>query len=301
MFSKYKGEIGQGLTALIWGSGFIGVSISLSGGLTPLQIMTIRFFIGAVLLGIIFFKEIKNNITKEAVKAGSMIGVFLFIAFAFQTIGMSYTTASKNAFLTAINVVIVPFIGFVLYKRPLDKYGIISSIIAILGIGILSLEADFSINFGDFLTIICAFGFAFHIFFTGEFVKKHNAIVLTVVQFSVATVLSLIVQILFNEIKIEVQISSIIGVLYLGIFSTTVAFLLQTVCQKDVSETKSAIILSLESVFGSILSVIILHEVLTFRMVVGCLVIFCAIIISETKLSFLKKDKLKEEKTNSMN
>lgn len=100
-----------------------------------------------------------------------MIGVFLFIAFAFQTIGMSYTTASK-CILTAINVVIVPFIGFVLYKRPLDKYGIISSIIAILGIGILSLEADFSINFGDFLTIICAFGFAFHIFFTGEFVKN---------------------------------------------------------------------------------------------------------------------------------
>ena len=285
MFSKYKGEIGLGLTALIWGSGFIGVSISLSGGLTPLQIMTIRFFIGAVLLGIIFFKEIKNNITKEAVKAGSMIGVFLFIAFAFQTIGMSYTTASKNAFLTAINVVIVPFIGFVLYKRPLDKYGIISSIIAILGIGILSLEADFSINFGDFLTIICAFGFAFHIFFTGEFVKKHNPIV----------------QILFNEIKIEAQMSSIMGVLYLGVFSTTVAFLLQTVCQKDVSETKSAIILSLESVFGTILSVIILHEVLTIRMVIGCLVIFCAIIISETKLSFLKKDKLKEEKTNSMN
>ena len=299
MFSKYKGEIGLGLTALIWGSGFIGVSISLSGGLTPLQIMTIRFFIGAVLLGIIFFKEIKNNITKEAVKAGSMIGVFF--AFVFQTIGMSYTTASKNAFLTAINVVIVPFIGFVLYKRPLDKYGIISSIIAILGIGILSLEADFSINFGDFLTIICAFGFAFHIFFTGEFVKKHNPIVLTVVQFSVATVLSLIVQILFNEIKIEAQMSSIMGVLYLGVFSTTVAFLLQTVCQKDVSETKSAIILSLESVFGTILSVIILHEVLTIRMVIGCLVIFCAIIISETKLSFLKKDKLKEEKTNSMN
>ncbi|MFQ8987123.1 MAG: DMT family transporter [Intestinibacter sp.] len=210
---KYKGELGLGLTAFIWGSGFIGVSISLSGGLTPLQILTIRFFIGAILLGVIFFKEIKNNITKESVIAGSMIGVFLFIAFVFQTIGISYTTASKNAFLTAINVVIVPFIGFILYKRPLDKYGIISSIIAILGIGILSLDVDFTINFGDFLTIICAFGFAFHIFFTGEFVKKHNPIVLTVVQFSVATVLSLIVQILFNEIKIEAQMSSIMGYL----------------------------------------------------------------------------------------
>ena len=226
--------------------------------------------------------------------------MFLFIAFVFQTIGISYTTASKNAFLTAINVVIVPFIGFILYKRPLDKYGIISSIIAILGIGILSLDVDFTINFGDFLTIICAFGFAFHIFFTGEFVKKHNPIVLTVVQFSVATVLSLIVQILFNEIKIEAQMSSIMGVLYLGVFSTTVAFLLQTVCQKDVSETKSAIILSLESVFGTILSVIILHEVLTIRMVIGCLVIFSAIIISETKLSFLKRDIKNKQKAESI-
>lgn len=300
MFRKYKGELGLALTAFIWGSGFIGVSISLSGGLTPLQILTIRFFIGAVLIGVIFFKEIKNNITKEAIISGSIIGLFLFIAFAFQTFGMAYTTASKNAFLTAINVVIVPFIGFILYKRPLDKYGIISSIIAILGIGILSLEADFSINFGDFLTIICAFGFAFHIFFTGEFVKKHNPVVLTVVQFSVATVLSLVVQILFNEVRINAEMSSIIGVLYLGIFSTTIAFLLQTICQKDVSETKSAIILALESVFGTILSVIILHEVLTVRMVIGCLIIFSAIIISETKLSFLKRNNLKQEKTESI-
>lgn len=300
MFRKYKGELGLSLTAFIWGSGFIGVSIALSGGLTPLQILTIRFFIGAVLIGVIFFKEIKNNITKEAIISGSIIGLFLFIAFAFQTFGMAYTTASKNAFLTAINVVIVPFIGFILYKRPLDKYGIISSIIAILGIGILSLEADFSINFGDFLTIICAFGFAFHIFFTGEFVKKYNPVVLTVVQFSVATVLSLVVQILFNEVRINAEMSSIIGVLYLGIFSTTIAFLLQTICQKDVSETKSAIILALESVFGTILSVIILHEVLTVRMVIGCLIIFSAIIISETKLSFLKRNNLKQEKTESI-
>lgn len=300
MFRKYKGELGLSLTAFIWGSGFIGVSISLSGGLTPLQILTIRFFIGAVLIGVIFFKEIKNNITKEAIISGSIIGLFLFIAFAFQTFGMAYTTASKNTFLTAINVVIVPFIGFILYKRPLDKYGIISSIIAILGIGILSLEADFSINLGDFLTIICAFGFAFHIFFTGEFVKKYNPVVLTVVQFSVATVLSLVVQILFNEVRINAEMSSIIGVLYLGIFSTTIAFLLQTICQKDVSETKSAIILALESVFGTILSVIILHEVLTVRMVIGCLIIFSAIIISETKLSFLKRNNLKQEKTESI-
>ncbi len=72
-----------------------------------------------------------------------------------------YTTPSKNAFITATNVVIVPFIGFILYRRKLDKIGIISSLVALIGIGILSLEADFSINFGDFLTLICSFDLHF--------------------------------------------------------------------------------------------------------------------------------------------
>ena len=87
-----------------------------------------------------------------------------------------YTTVSKNAFITAVNVVIVPFIGFFIYKRKLDKLGIISSFIALSGIGILSLQADFTVNFGDFLTFLCAIGFAFHIFFTGEFSEKYNEI-----------------------------------------------------------------------------------------------------------------------------
>lgn len=289
--NKYKGELGLIFVALVWGSGFVGVSISLSGGLTPLQIVTYRFLISAILIGAIFFKQIKENINKESVKAGIIIGLFLFTAFVFQTIGLKYTTASKNAFLTAINVVLVPFIGFILYRRKIDKYGVISSVIAIIGIGILSLEADFSINFGDMLTIVCAFGFAFHIFFTGEYIKKHNPMVLTFIQFIVAAVLSFITQVLFNEVKMHAQMSSIIGVLYLAAFCTTLAFLLQTICQKNVNGNKAAVILSLESVFGSIMSIIILKEVLTFRLVVGCAVIFAAIIISETKLSFLyKKD-----------
>ena len=85
-----------------------------------------------------------------------------------QTIGLVYTTISKNAFITAANVVIVPFIGFILYKRKLDKIGIISSFIALLGIGILSLQADFSVNLGDVLTFLCAFGFAFQYFSQGN-------------------------------------------------------------------------------------------------------------------------------------
>ena len=166
------------------------------------------------------------------------------------------------------------------------------------GGGILSLEKDLSINIGDFLTIICAFGYALHIFFTGEFTKKHDPIVLTGVQFTVTFVLSLIVQILLGEGSLNANIKGYIGALYLGVFSTTLAFLVQTICQKRVDGIKTAIILSTEAVFGTLFSIILLHEVVTGRIIIGSIIIFTSIIMSETKLSFLKGKKLNLEPVN---
>ena len=295
---RYMGEIGLFIIAIIWGSGFIGTKLALDGGLTAIQTLTIRYLLGSVILGVIFYKKIKENICKKSLIAGAILGLFSFIGFSTQTIGLVYTTVSKNAFITAINVVIVPFIGFILYKRSLDKIGIISSFTALIGIAVLSMEADFSINFGDFLTFLCAIGFAFHIFFTGEFSKKYNSYVLTVTQFVVAFLLSLILQGITGQIHIDATPLGFIGALYLGIFSTAIAFLLQTICQSKVDQTKSAIILSTESVFGTILSVIIFNEILTLRMILGCIIIFTSIIVSQTKLSFLNKKDLKEVEEN---
>ena len=292
---KYIGEIGLIFTAIVWGTGFVGTKLSLDGGLTPLQLITIRFLIAAILINVIFYKQIKANINKDAIKCGAILGLFLFIAFVVQTIGLVYTTPSKNAFLTAVNVVIVPFIGFIVYKRKLDKIGVISSLLTLVGIGVLSLEADLSINIGDFLTIICAFGYALHIFFTSEFARKHDPIVLTGIQFTVTFILSLIAQILLGEGSINATTTGFVGALYLAIFSTTLAFLVQTICQKRVDGTRTAIILSTEAVFGTLFSIILLHEVVTLRMIIGSIIIFTSIIMAETKLSFLKNKKLKLE------
>ncbi|MCR8744729.1 DMT family transporter [Romboutsia lituseburensis] len=289
MFKAHIAEFGLILIAMIWGSGFVGTQLALDGGLTPLQLLTLRFFIGSILINLIFFKQIKENINKEIIKKGTILGFFLFIAFTVQTIGILYTTPSKNAFITAANVVIVPFIGFFVYKRKLDKIGIISSIMTLIGIGILSLEADLSINIGDFLTLICAFGFAFHIFFTSEFASKYNPIALTGIQFTVAFILSLVCQLFMGEMQIDTQVNGYLGALYLGIFSTTIAFLLQTICQKMVDGTKTAIILSTEAVFGTLFSVLILKEIVTVKMLIGSAIIFTSIIMAETKLSFIKK------------
>ena len=295
---KYIGEIGLFFTSIVWGTGFVGTKLSLDGGLTPLQLITIRFLIASILINIIFYKQIKANINKDAIKCGAIMGVFLFIAFVVQTIGLVYTTPSKNAFLTAVNVVIVPFIVFFAYRQKLDKIGVISSLLTLIGIGVLSLESDLSVNIGDFLTLICAFGYALHIFFTSEFTKKHNPIVLTGVQFTVTFVLSLIVQVLLGEGNLNSNSTGYVGALYLGVFSTTLAFLLQTICQKKVDGTKTAIILSTEAVFGTLFSIIFLHELITIRMIIGSIIIFISIIMAETKLSFLKAKKLNLQPIN---
>ncbi|MET3659192.1 MULTISPECIES: DMT family transporter [Sporosarcina] len=289
---KYIGELGLAVVAIIWGSGFVASAVSLEH-FTPYQILAIRFLIGIILLSLVFFKKLKN-IKKSTIIKGSIIGIFLYLAFALQTVGLVYTTPSKNAFLTAVNVVIVPFIAFFIFKRKMDKFELFGALLAIIGIGVLSLQLSGGINFGDVLTLLCAVAFAFHIFYTAQFVKNEDPVLLTVVQMAAATVLGFIVVLFKGETNFVANFEGVSAVLYLGVFSTTIAFLLQTVAQKFTSETKAAIILSTEAFWGMVFSVIILSEVLTAKMAIGAILILVAIIISETKLKFLKKNYRKE-------
>ncbi|MBD7983793.1 DMT family transporter [Sporosarcina sp. Sa2YVA2] len=288
---KYIGEIGLFITAIIWGSGFVGSAVALES-YTPYQILAGRFLIGVVLLCAVFHKKL-TVISKSALIKGSVLGIFLYIAFALQTVGLQYTTPSKNAFLTAVNVVIVPFIGLAIYKRKLDVFEVVGAFLAMFGVAVLSLQLSADINIGDFLSFCCAIAFAFHIFYTSQFVKQEDPIILTIVQMGMATFIGIIVVLGKGETTFSMQPGALTSLLYLGIFSTTIAFLLQTVSQKFITETKAAIILSTESLWGMVFSVIILSEVLTLKMGIGAILILAAIILSETKLSFLSKGKMK--------
>lgn len=275
---KYLAIGGLVLVTIIWGGGFVASDMALES-LRPLQIMTIRFFLAAVLMGLISIKSLKK-IEKEELKAGMLMGTALFVGFALQIIALQYTTPSKNAFLTALNVVIVPFIAFIILKKKIGIKGIAGAAMAVVGVGLLSLDKNFTLGFGDGLTLICAVGFAFQIFLTSEYVKKYRAVVLNFVQMLTAFVLSAAGMLILGETTFEVTAKGWLSVLYLGIISTTICYLLQTASQKYVDETKAAIILSMESVFGTLFSILILHEVITPRMVIGCIVILIAVIIS---------------------
>ena len=271
------------LVTVIWGGGFVASDIALES-MKPFQIMMVRFLLASVLMGVISRGQQKSEEKLKdragAIKAGILMGVTLFMGFAFQIIGLQYTTPSKNAFLTALNVVIVPFIAFVILKKKIGAKGIIGAVMSVFGVALLSLNGDFTVSLGDGLTLFCAVGFAFQIFFTSEFVKKYPASVLNTVQMFTAFVLSAISLMIFGENDFQVTTQGWLSALYLGAVSTTICYLLQTACQKYIDETKAAIILSMESVFGTIFSILILHEVVTVRMVIGCAVILAAVIIS---------------------
>lgn len=288
------------LVTVIWGGGFVASDMAL-GSMKPFQIMMVRFLLASVLMGMISMgqhkKEGKLEKRAGAIKAGILMGIALFAGFALQIIGLQYTTPSKNAFLTALNVVIVPFIAFIILKKKVGMKGIIGAIMSVIGVALLSLNGNLTLSLGDGLTLLCAVGFAFQIFFTGEFVKKYPASVLNMVQMITAFVLSAVSLVIFGENDFQVTTQGWLSVLYLGVISTTVCYLLQTACQKYVDETKAAIVLSMESVFGTIFSIIILHEVITLRMVIGCAIILAAVII----LTCLKqKEKQKMKKYNAV-
>jgi drug/metabolite transporter (DMT)-like permease len=266
------------LVTVIWGGGFVASDMALES-MGPFQIMVVRFLLATVLMGLISNKSLRG-IKKEEVLAGGLMGVALFTGFAFQTVGLQYTTPSKNAFLTALNVVIVPFISFLILKKKIGVKGLIGALMSVVGVAFLSLDSNFSLGFGDGLTLICALGFAFQIFLTSEFVKKYRATVLNFIQMATAFLLSIVCMIGNGEVRFEVTAKGWMSVLYLGVISTTVCYLLQTASQKYVDETKAAIILSMESVFGTIFSIIILHEIITLRMVIGSIVILAAVVIS---------------------
>lgn len=266
------------LVTIIWGGGFVASDMALES-MRPFQIMVVRFLLGTILMGLISIRSLKG-ITKSEVKAGGLMGLALFAGFAFQIVGLQYTTPSKNAFLTALNVVIVPFISFLILRKKIGARGIAGAVMSIAGVALLSLDRNFSLGLGDGLTLICAVGFAFQIFLTSEYVKKYRATVLNFIQMITAFFLSFISLMAFGETQFHMTGKGILSVLYLGVISTTVCYLLQTASQKYVDETKAAIILSLESVFGTLFSILILGEIVTPRMLAGSLIILGAVVIS---------------------
>lgn len=272
------------IVAVIWGSGFVVVKNVLDI-MSPFYIMFFRFIIAALTLTIFSLKRLRKA-TKADVKAGIIVGFCMFLGFAFQTVGLKYTTGGISAFITAANVVMVPFLYWMISKKRPDNYEMFGAFLCFIGIGVLSLNDNLNIGLGEFLTFLCAVGFALQIASVGYFAKNVDPIVLSVVQLYFAAFLSLIIALLFEPKLSVITMDIIMPLVYLGIVSSMLCFLIQNLAQVHTSSTHAAIILSLEAVFGSIFSIILLDDPVNVKFFIGCAAILISVLVSEVKPNF---------------
>jgi drug/metabolite transporter (DMT)-like permease len=265
--------------ALIWGSSFFIVKNTVNI-LPPNVLLSIRFFLGSMVLTFVFFNRLKK-INREYWISGSLIGIFLFLGYCIQTLGLVGTTPGKNAFLTAVYCVIVPFLYWALDRTKPKNDQFLAAFICIVGIGFVSLDANLTMVYGDALTLVSGFCYSFQIVLIAKFAKDKDPIMLTLIQFIVAGVLSWITALIFEPIPSSLPSESVFPLIYLVVVATAGALALQNVGQKHTDPSSAAIILSLEAVFGVLFSIIFYGEQLNFKLFLGFALIFIAILISE--------------------
>ncbi len=273
------------LTAsLIWGSSFFVMKNSVD--VFPVfGLLAIRFTIGFGLLCLIFFKRLKN-IKGKTLLGGALLGFLLFGAYALQTLGLMDTTPGKNAFLTAIYCIMVPFMFWMVTKKRPDAYNCLAGVLCLAGIGLVSITGEFSIGIGDGLTMAGGTVYAAHIVAVSLLSRDEDPVLLTLVQFGAAAVLCWGISLGAETFPAQIPAESWHGLIYLAVFATTGALLLQNIGQKYTNPAAASILLSLESVFGVAFSMAFFGETLTFRLAAGFLLIFFSVIVSETKLRF---------------
>ena len=244
-------ELSLLVITVIWGLGFPITRIAIDFGFGPSTIMLGRFMIAALLLTIVYFKRLKF-IDKKIILFGIITGVFLFLGFYFQTVGNVYTTPSKNGFITQLNIVFVPFLFMLFFRKLVDVYNVIAVLIALVGMFVLSYNpTGFSgVNIGDILTFICAIMVAFHIVSASYFQKKYNfdPALFVLVNIVTSFVLSGLLFV-FTESLPVVEIKFYWPILFLGVFNTALGFLVQSFALKISLPTRVSLIVALESIF----------------------------------------------------
>lgn len=290
---KIKSTILLFLTAIIWGFAFVAqrVGAEFVGAFT---FNGIRFLLGTISLVPVIMIFEKEKFNKEKFKktlfSGLLAGVVLFIASTLQQFGVEITgSAGKAGFLTGLYIVLVPLIRFVMGKKTsiLTFFG---AVFAVIGLFFLCMTGDeISFGIGDVVLIIGAFFWAGHILVVDKFVNDVSPLKFSMTQFFVCGFLSIVFALFTEEIEFSAIQSAGIPILYGGLMSVGVAYTCQILGQKDADPTFASIVFSTESVFSAIGGAIILHEIMSGRGYLGCVLIFIGIILSQLDIPTIKQ------------
>ncbi|MBB6176842.1 drug/metabolite transporter (DMT)-like permease [Anoxybacillus tengchongensis] len=282
---KYKADVSLLFVAFVWGATFVVVQNAIAF-LPPLMFNGVRFAIASVLLWIWVFIFERKPLDRQLVRAGLMLGVWLCLGYAFQTIGLLYTTSSKAGFITGLNVVIVPLLSFIILKHKPSFNAVIGSILATCGLYFLTTSGDMTINKGDVFVFLCAIAFALHIVSTSIYATKFSSILLTAVQVQTVSIVCFICSYWFEDwslipLATFFEFDVWMALLITALFATTIAFFIQTHFQQYTSPTRVALIFALEPVFAALTAYIWNDERLQQAALFGAGLILLGMVLSE--------------------
>ena len=276
------------LLAVVWGSGY-SVTKAAVAVTSPVQFLTFRYVISAV-LSIVFFRKKLINAEKSDWFAGALTGILLTASMLFQTIGLQYTSAGKAVFVASAFVIMVPLFFWLATKERPKRKIVFAAFLMLFGLGLLSIDPDGinGMNKGDFLVLISAVTFAMHTAALGVFAPKKDPFLLSGIQFITSGVLFPAIHFIVPGSR-PVSFGIIPAILYSSLIVTFACTVIQVVCQKYTSPNRAAIIINLEAVFGSLIAVLFLDENYTPRMIIAFAVTFAAVLIAEVDLNEIKK------------
>ena len=266
------------LAATFWGMGFVAGDIA-ANAFPTFWIMAVRFLGAAVWMGLLFRRAVRSS-TREDIRAGAILGGLLFLAQPLQIIALHDTTPSKQAFLITSYVVIVPFVSWlILRKRPQAK-AFAAGILALCGIGLISLNGALRIELGDLLSLMFALVYSVLIVVTGICAKKVNPLAMSFYQYLAAGLLALAATLFYEGRPQAYSLPGVGAMAYLMLANTVGAYTLQNIAQRYTSDTHSAVLLSMESVIGYFCGVVLYGDPFTLRVLLGGMMVFSAVLFS---------------------
>lgn len=285
MKSNLKGSLILALCSLIWGMAFSAQSTA-TGYVGPFTFVFLRSAItgGVLLAAYPLFRGRKSAEPapdrKKYILLGGVLGIVLFIACALQQIGIGYTSAAKSGFITALYIVMIPVISLFMGKS-VGRRVWIGVVVALIGLCLLCLKEDLSVNIGDLITLGCAFVFSFHIIIIDRYAGDMNSVLLSAIQFIVSAAAALPFMLIAEETSLEGILACWTSIVYAAVFSGAIGYTLQFVGQKCTEPTLASLVLCLESVFAALGGWLILGQGLSGREMIGCVLMLGASIIAQ--------------------
>lgn len=280
MNKKRYGKLALFLTAMLWGTTFAIGKIA-TEAFSASFIIALRFTVASLAL-LVVVCPLRNLLNRQYWIDGIWMGITLFLSYILQVAGLAMDTLpGKSAFLCTTYCVMVPFMYWFATKKRPEMLHIVCVFICLLGIGILSLKGGFGMSAGDVLTVFSGVPCAVNIVISAIVCQNKNPLLLTTIELGVVAALAWVCVIFTDTFPREFPLNTVGDIVYLGLVATALCLFLQSYGLKYAEASIGGMLLSLESVFGVIFSIIIYHEKVTFRMLVGFAVIFTAILLSQ--------------------